>query len=91
MNEELDNKFAESFGKCFNNNRKNSEKFAECLSSASDRNNNTQKAIKYDGLFMTTSYQVCLMEKKDKYVCFEEFRVMLEGKKQKWAKEIGKI
>lgn len=50
-----------------------------------------QRAIKYDGLFMSTSYQVCVAENKDKNVCFEEFRALLLGQKQKWAKEVEKI
>lgn len=72
MTEALDNKAAESFRNCFIKNQKNPETFGHCLESIEEKIKKIQRTIKYDGVFMSTTYQVCIAEeKKDKNQCFE--------------------
>jgi hypothetical protein len=50
-----------------------------------------QKALKYDGIFMETKYQMCISEKKEKAQCIEEFKRLLISSQQRRIIDVQKI
>jgi len=51
-----------------------------------------QKSLKYDGLFMSTTYQMCMTDKKqEKSVCVGEFTKLLVSSQQRRLQEVERI